>query len=413
MGSIRLRVRIEHIASTGRILQIDTNRNRIRTPTRGLIHTEHNKFSSLANYTDQNQWLRSITIPNQIHEIILDYTKESLGSLLKNNEFFKKQLGRVKRLTRAQNGRHTHIFTQMRKQSEALSKEDIIGLVELQARCDRLDVITVPDPNPFASGHSPIKKALEIAKDRLTKHGIDSGLIMPYVDLKTNQEPFSQRLDFLLSEGYDVIGIRHRENAVGSSLVIEGSGEKETWFHVSGVKSRHSSHRSVPGLHIAPVHSYDSMTAYKGTGFIPRPPEQVFAEPRPRSADPVTMQLTAARQAVAPKMEIFDSIALGFLSPLQYRNMFGTQLNCVCPLCVGRTIDDFQEYGYANDEFSSTKLAAHLTVHEVICSHLELQNSQNSIARESYLDYLATKPIIRQNYNEIEELTTGTLRRSQ
>jgi hypothetical protein len=408
-----LRVKIEHVANTGRVLQIDTNKNRINTPTRGLIHTEHDKFSSLAKYTGQNQWLNSVTIPNKIHEIVLDYTKESLGGLLQNNEFFKSQLQKLKGLAKGQNGRHTHAFIQIRKQTEALDERDVIGLVELQARCNRLDVITVPDPNPYAPTHGPLRNALKTAKKRLSKYGIDPGLIVPYLDLKTNQNPFAQRIDFLLEENYDMIGIRYREHAVGSSLVIEGiADEQATWFHISGVKSRHSSHRSVPGIHIIPVHSYDSMSSYKGPGFIPRPRNQVFAEPTPRTADPLTMQLAAARQAAAPKMEIFDSVALGFLNPSQYREMFGNNLNCKCQLCRGKTIDDFEGYGYVNGEFNGSKLAAHLTVHEMICSYLEFEQSQDSIERESYLDYLRTKPVINQNYNKIEELTVGTFRRS-
>jgi len=394
-------------------LKIDTSKNRIYTPTRGIIHTDHNRFRNLAKYQPTGQWNSSASVPHSIHEIVLDYNPEALSRLLNENKYFNSQLANLRKLAKRSNGRHCHAFLQIRNQTNPIDDNGIIALTELQLKSNQLDMITIPDPSPNSSDVIALENAIKIAQKRMILHGFDEGLLMPYLDLSTDREEMNLKIRYLIEEGFSAIGIRHRENKVGSSLVIEGIAEEAAvWFHVSGVKKHHRINRVVPSIHIMPVHSFDSMTRYKGLGYVPKPQSDVFPEPKPRKIDHDEMLLRAAVQAVSDKMEYFEPECLGYLSSTQHESMFEDGLNCTCPLCNGKNLNEFKEYAFDNDGYDSNKFTSYCIVHESISSHNELNNAHNFIKNSSYLEYLKSKSIIGQYFNRLNELTVGSLRRS-
>ncbi len=344
---------------------------------------------------------------------MLDYNPYSITKLLNDSKYFRRQLSNLRTLAKRSNGRHCHAFVQVRNQVESLVKNDITILTELQLKSELLDIITIPDPAPKSSNAKALDNAINIAKKRMTLYGFDEGLLMPYIDLETDRKAMEIKTKHLLKEGFSSIGIRHRENRVGSSLVVEGIAENASaWFHLSGVKKRHRINRAIPSLHIVPVHSFDSMTRYKGTGYVPKPRSDVFPEPDPRKIDQDEMKLKAAVQSVTEKIEFFEPKSLGYLTTSQYESMFGEDLQCTCPLCRGKKIADFKNYAINKGKFDSGKFTDYSIVHEAISSHNELDEAQKSIKKSSYLDYLQNKTIIRQHFNKITELTEGTFRRT-
>jgi hypothetical protein len=400
------------------VLKIDRRGGRFYTPTRGIIHTDHNKFGELSKYQPKGNWGSSASIPHAFHEVVLDYDHQGLSRLLNDNSYFKKQLYRLRRLARKKNGRHCHAFIQIRKQKQPLTEEDIIILTELQLKSDVLDLISIPDPAPdvssIAQSVNHIEKAFKSARKRALRYGVDEGLLMPYVDLNTDKQAMKAKIDRLLTESISSIGIRHRENSVGSSLVIEGIAEEASvWFHASGVKKHHRTNRVIPGIHIVPVHSFDSATRYKGPGYVPRKSGgPVFKDPGRQKVDMEEMKMRAAVQAASEKIEFFNPVALGYLTTPQYNKLYGKDLNCDCPLCKGKSLDDFVNYGLSNDTYDHKKYTAYQTVHESISSFNELEKSQETIRKSSYLDYLREKPIVNRYWGRIDEITAGTLRRS-
>jgi hypothetical protein len=138
----------------------------------------------------------------------------------------------------------------------------------------------------------------------------------------------------------------------------------------------------------------------------------IFKDPGRKKVDMEEMKMRAAVQAASEKIEFFNPVALGYLTVPQYKILYGKDLNCDYPLCKGKSLDDFVNYGLSNGTHDHKKYTAYQTVHESISSFNELERSQESIEKSAYLDYLEKKPIVNRYWREIDEVTAGTLQRS-
>jgi hypothetical protein len=405
-------VKLHHLADTGRVLEVRTSKGDLRTPTRGLMHTEFSKFRSLSEFMPRNSWSID-ALPNPLQEVVLDYNNDNLDGLANSNGYYKRQISRIRRAIPSGAKRLTLSFFQMKSGTRALTDQDIVSLVDLQIDSGRLDLISIPDPNIISTDANPLRRALEKANVRLKQLREDQARIVPYLDMNTDPPALRERLD-LIKDDYNMIGFRYRRVRPSRRVIREVMAEKDTMIHVSGAWKHYSNDmRIVPEMHILPVDCVDSVCAYKKPGF-PRPPaaskpDTVFAEPDSRTVDAVTMQLRSAIQtsrSPAEKEYFFEPVALGYYTRSEHNDEFSGVIGCDCPLCTDKAIDEFYHEYYRNDGKSDIrKLRVHLCVHELFASYHEFANAQTEIETNSYKEYLESKPAIVNNINAIQELS--------
>ncbi len=376
------------------------------------MQSEFNNFLDLSRYSPRRSWNMDV-LPNPIQEVVLEYGDAELNKLSNSNGYYRSQKTRIRRVTRPRLKRLTLASVQLKNKTRALTDHDIRILVDLQIDSNRLDLITVPDPNYTSPNLEPLKRALDTAHTRVKQLREDHGRVVPFLDLYTEPPYLRERLEYL-SRIYPMIGIRYRRARPSRLVVRDVMQDKEVLVHASGVQKHYSNDmRVIPELHILPVDFFDSVCAFKKRGFPTKTrriePGEVFEESKPRKIDKDAWRLRAtvkARKDPADSAYYFDPTPLGYYTISDHKKEFGGMIGCSCPICQGKTrIEDFiDEYYYHKGSQNISKLKSHLAVHELFASFEEFTRSQTEIRKSSYVEYLQSKFAIAQNLENIVEL---------
>lgn len=97
-------------------------------------------------------------------------------------------------------------------------------------------------------------------------------------------------------------------------------------------------------------------------------------------------------------VDIFDNTNIGVLRVNEYfQEHSDHSMNCNCPLCHGRTLDEFiEKYGYDdNGELSGSQLQYAGKVHEFFSSENEFSISRQHIQENSLLEYFESKKYLQ------------------
>jgi len=413
---MRRAVNLRNQGTSGRIMEAEIEHKRFSTPARVVNNVEKGLVDEFfAMYS--SGVLSGEIPPCEIQETVLDFNDSTVEKLCNRNE----EVGNRTRFisTRNKNRESRLKISNIRFMGGTEWNEEAVKLLtKLQIDSKCLDLISVPDPIYNDSSTFSLIDAYEVAREVLDERGLDNVRLLPNLDLATEPPDLETRLKELIDMGLDCIAFRHRPRTYASALRVSRLlSDKDVWVHLSGVRKKMVD-GTVPAIHIQPLYSFDSVSAFKG--YRPGGSTRSYDDGRlspakhPRKSPDVVPDDQDVIQIITPpsdpflKLARFDASVLGILNKFQHLALLGPDLNCECLLCRGKDTHTFYDYGLDRERVSRSKFRIHQTLHELWASQNEFVNARTSIIETGYNTYLRQKPVIQANEHHIEGLISQT-----
>jgi len=403
-------VKLKNQGTSGRVLEVEIGGKHFSTPARVVNHVEREHENLyFANYSS-GLILQELP-PCEIQETVVDFDQERVMKLLNKNGELVSEARFVSSHNRNRPSRLK--ISNIRSTEGTQWNRDAIELLTImQLDAKSLDLISVPDPIYNDTQTFDLFDAYGVARKTLDDVGLNDMRVLPNLDLCREPSDLRVQVKTLLDMGIDAISLRHRPKSYASmQRVTRLLSDKDVWIHLSGVRKA-AVDGTVAAIHIQPLYSIDSISAYKGyrpgamTECLDDGHLAVASSPRlsPDMVSESIIEIKAPAPDPFSKMARFDASSLGMLTMEQHLALLGPDLNCRCFLCQGKDVDGFYGYALENGKTSIPKFRIHQTIHELWASQVEFVNSREKILETGYNDYLLEKDLIRAHEYDIEGL---------
>jgi len=235
-------IKVNNIDDTtnSRAISIKISKFRIETPNRSITSNELNKFKGLRNELKvpvSPFEAASEIFPWKIYESqfkfnkkIIHNMKSGVNGLSSKKSQVKSKINTINSLVDNKDSPVLKIMYPQTIMGEDLSNNDLQLLMDIQ-RDSNLDIITIPEPTSGCS-FEEFKDNLKYNIDFLDDFSNDKP-IMPLINIKSNVERFSKKLDYVQGSGFGMVGIVCRVYSHANLHYIRNNVDKyeNFWFH--------------------------------------------------------------------------------------------------------------------------------------------------------------------------------------
>lgn len=370
------RVRVKHQDEYGpRMIEVKTDKINFETPERTVTSTE-------GNYKKK---VRTLDEPflHPIFEAIAHFTEDNLIELHTRNGPFATRKTVLGAYVRAYGDVDviTKFYPQMKKNSSA-SVIDARTLADLQRYCE-FDMITIPDLSP----NSPVDE-LEKHITKMHKKFIEpytNAEPIPYVDMAMDEDLFKEKVDMIWDNNgtFKVMGIIFRSppQYMANYMYLQKKNDRDIWIHASGVNRYYPKNWTTSQMHIPQLYGIDTASILS---------QRIGIEPPPKPVE---------------KIKRFDHNSLGLIEIRNHREKYGNELNCNCPVCENKNLDDIiREYTVNHKgEVEIPLLDTWCKLHEAFTSPNEFKIGRKAIKNNEFEDYIKSKEHVRNVIGDFKE----------
>jgi hypothetical protein len=287
---------------------------------------------------------------------------ETLKRILKEEEFLKEFSRRVARETAAHEDALSLLFLVLKGEAALTESAELRTLLDLQYFSD-MDVITVQQ-SPGVSA-TDFLALYRFAERWLDNRGLDKPL-MPVVAPAATADDFEKSLKPLLKRGVKALGFDMRGGFYYQALrSIEEAKRKnpELWVHVFQVPPKIRFARALlrcsEGM-MLPFFGVDSYNRW----VVPPPPV------------PLTKD----------KINMFDSTNWGVFKRKEWKQEYGTNMHCTCPMCNKQRLPTFF-LGQVLTVLGRSKVHDHYAQREqllALAGHVKRGNVKSFVTKKKY-----------------------------
>ena len=358
-----------------RVVEIKTDKGSFETPNRTVTSTE-------GNYKKQ---VRTLDDPflHPIFESIAHFTDENLQALHMRNGPFAKRKTALSSQVRAYSDLDmiTKFYPQMKKGSY-VSVEDSRTLADLQRYCG-YDLITILD----LSLNSPVDK-FEKHITKMSEKFIfpfTEAEPMPYVDMAMEHDLFKKKVDAIWDNSgiFKAMGVIFRSppSYMANYMYLQKNNDRDIWIHTSGVNRYYQKNWTTSQVHIPQLYGIDTVSILS---------QRIGGEPAPKPVE---------------KIKRYDSKSLGIIEIKKHREKYGVELDCDCPVCLNKNLDNAIEKYTVNHkgEQEISLLDIWFKLHESYSSLKEFEKGRKSIKKNEFDNYLQDKEHISNVINDFKK----------
>lgn len=344
-----------------RVTEIKTTKGTIQTPTRVVTSTESNYKKRVRILDDPYE--------NPVFEVIGHFSQENLEALHQRNGPFARRRTDFSAHVRGYEEMITKFYPQMKRETK-LSPTDARTLADLQRYCG-FDLITIPDLAINSKAEDFEKHITKLAENFVLAYS-DAEPI-PYVDMAMNEELFKKKVDKIWDNNgiFKVMGVIFRSppQHYANFTYLYEKMDRDIWIHASGVNRYYPKNWTTAQMHIPQLYGIDTCSILS---------QKLGIEPPPKPLE---------------KIKRFDSKTLGIIEIREHLGRYKTELDCNCPVCTGKTLDDFIGK-YSLDHKGETDLSLMDTwckIHEVFKSYQEFEIGREAIEENRFGEYISKK----------------------
>jgi len=346
-----------------RVVEIKTNKVNFETPDRAVTSTE-------GNYKKQ---VRALDDPflHSIFESIAHFANENLQELHTRNGPFAKRKTALSSQVRdySDSDMITKFYPQMKKDS-CVSVEDARTLADLQRYCG-YDLITILDLSP----NSPVEefeKHITKMNEKFISPFTDAEPI-PYIDMAMDHDLFKKKVDAIWDNNgtFKVMGVIFRSPPLhmANYMYLQKNNDRDIWIHASGVNRYYQKNWTTSQIHIPQIYGIDTVSILS---------QRIGGEPISKPVE---------------KIKRYDPKSLGIIEVKKHREKYGTNLDCDCPVCENKNLNQAIEKYTVNHkgEIDIALLDIWFKLHESFSSYSEFEEGRKYIKKDEFGDYLTEK----------------------
>lgn len=357
------------------------------TPTRTITSTEHNYKVDVANAIVSSAGLGqgpSTAFENDIFQISKQLNPDTLSRYLKHNGTFNNSRKDIVAKKNAYEDKFIIFYPKFTKKmlfddKVHIGMDNLKTIIDLQVESG-LEYVTIPESNPNQNFEA-FKSDLEGLSKRAFSRGAKQ--VIPYLDMgmgtKENSDIFTKKYDYLIDCGFPIIGTVFRSIAQNypNFRYLEQSDD-DVLRVCSGVSRFWQSNWTTSQLHIPNLWGLDVCS--------------LDSQPVPGGIE---------HKNVAD-IKRFDKETLGILKLKDHNDNYGDELNCTCPICQGKTYDDFIEEYVTDSEgvINTNQLDKICKLHETYASTKEFENERSFIKQSDSLAYIDSHEHLSTFYNK-------------
>jgi len=351
-----------------RIVEVKTDKGNYKTPDRALTSTEGN-YKKKVRVLDEPFF-------NPIFEAIAHFTEDGLNELHTRNGPFARRKTVLSSYVRAYGDSDviTKFYPQMKKDS-SLSVTDTRVLADLQRYCE-FDLITIPDLSP----NSPVDKyerhILQMSEKFISPY--TNAEPIPYVDMAMDEELFKKKVDMIWDNSgtFKVMGVIFRSplQHMANYMYLQKKNDRDIWIHASGVNRYYPKNWTTSQIHIPQLYGIDTVSILS---------QRIGLEPPPKPIN---------------KIKRYDPNSLGLIEIKKHRELYGNGLNCDCPVCENKSLDDIVKEYTVNHTGKKdvTLLDTWCKLHEAFTSPKEFEKGREMIKSNEFEEYIKSKEYIKE-----------------
>lgn len=359
---MRLNVKLKEIdndeLSLGpRCCEIDISKGRFETPSRTLSSQEAGPFLKTS--------LTWKPLENPIYEHYITLSFEDIRELMNMNGKIKNLISKISEIKSKHEEKLSMFYPIRQNKNITLEDKDIRTLIDLQY-LSGFDLITVPDYWPHECSVQDILKKYEMLSKEI-ENNLDTFLV-PYIQLNRDSDEFEAILSGLIGMELPIIGLEYH-SLKGDypnlrKLRDISMSSENTIFHASKVTPRGQSNIRLSNLHALSLFGIDVVS--RGV----------------RAAG-------GGKQKI-DRVKRFSPKSLGILDKSEFiQDETWDTKDCDCPICNGRTVEDFYE-NYSKRPRGKNKSPAFLAsvskVHEAFSSYEEFKHTVEHIHKNEYME---------------------------
>ncbi len=387
---IPLDFNVEHIDHGARMGELRIGRTTIETPIAGLNHVDNQYLRKGENVLRATN-VQKVPIIEAVYDMKID-EHFRITQQLRNQ---------IIRSLKNRSRRNVSCIANFRINTN-YSPNILEFLIETQIEANCSDIITIPDPTLKSFDQNWINsltRALEISRENLdTRRYID---IMPMVSLNQGKGVLLQKVNWLLGQQINSIGFRmigQGRKYLKNCIELINNQEEHIWIHLTDVQKDWN---GISETHIDTLYGIDTVIKRKAyqysilfsqnlstgvnRGLMPTP----IGIPIPTNTNQPTIP------PIIRDKNIFEADYLGFINPVDYRDDFGDNLHCNCPMCRrARNINTLVRH------LQGSAGRGILQVHNQFNSILEFNNLRSSIDDDELALYLNEKRFIQDNFTQ-------------
>jgi hypothetical protein len=344
-----------------RVTEIKTDKGTFQTPDRVVTSTESNYKKRVRILDDPYE--------NPVFEVIGHFTLENLEALHMKNGPFAHRKTDFSAHVRGYEEMITKFYPQMKKDTK-LSPTDIRTLADLQRYCG-FDLITIPDLAINSKVEEFEKHITSLAENFILVYS--NAEPIPYVDMAMDEELFKKKVNAIWDNRgiFKVMGVIFRsppQHYANYSYLYE-KNDRDIWIHASGVNRYYPRNWTTAQMHIPQIYGIDTCSILS---------QKLGIEPPPKPLE---------------KIKRYDPKTLGIIEIEKHRGRYGTELDCDCPVCSGKTLDEFiNEYRVNHrGEEDISLLDTWCKIHEAFTSPKEFEIGRIAIKENRFKEYIAEK----------------------
>lgn len=388
---IPLDFNIEHIDHGARMGELRIGRRTIETPIAGINHVDNQYLKKGENFLRTTN-IQEVPIIEAVYDLKID----------ENFRTTQQTRNQIIRSLKKRSRNNISCIANFRINS-TYSQNILEFLVETQIQANCSDIITIPDPTLRLFDQNwinSITRALEVSRENLdSRRYID---IMPMLSLNQGKRILLQKVNWLLGQQINSIGFRmvgQGKKYLKNCIDLINNQEEPIWIHLTDVQKEWN---GISETHIDTLYGIDTVIKRKAYQY-----SILFSQStninRGLMPTPVGISIpTNTNQPTIPSIirekNIFEGDYLGFINPVDYREDFGNNLHCNCPMCNrARNINTLVRH------LQGSAGRGILQVHNQFNSTSEFNNLRSSIDDDELTIYFNEKRFIQDNTAQINE----------
>lgn len=379
--SIEVKSIIKDDDSGARVLRVKLSSSvSFETPTRTITSTEHRYQGSTIDKIKGSYGLGQgpdITFKNPIVQTSKEHTIPQLERFLKMNGTFDRAKKDVVSISNAYPDKFVIYYPSFTKkmfyiENQKIGIENLKTIIDFQIINCQIANVSIPESHPNQS-FDDFKRDLNNLSKRAEAYG--SREIIPYLDLGMDNDLFQQKYGYIIDSGYPVLGLAYRNVTENYPNFRQLQDSDDDILRIcSGVDRYWRSDWTTSFMHLPNFWGMD-IVSVDSRAAVPK-------------LDPEGKPIPIIKPI--EKVKLFDKDQLGLLQLSEHEKIYHNDLNCNCPVCSGKTLDQFISE-YSTDDAGNTSshiLDKFCKVHEIYASYGEFDNEKEYLKQSDSESYI-------------------------
>ncbi len=352
--------------STGiRTIKVKTSQSSFTTPSRTLTSTEHNyRTGAILPDVGLGSGI-SISFENPTFEITKQHTIEQMEKFTKKNGALHNAQRDVKAKLNCYEDKFRIYYPRFNKGTK-IDFKHLRTLIDFQTIFCEMDTVSILEQHPDQNVDSFSKDLNFLSQQAYAQ---EAKTVIPYIDFAMDNNLFIRKYRLLKDMGFKVIGFTNRSlKTYYPNYRFIREQNDDIWLHCSGINRYWQSNWTTSQIHMLQLFGLDTFSLESKCAICPKP-------------KPIE------------EIKRFDSNTMGIISIEDFRKRYHNDLNCNCPVCVNKKLNDYiSEYSIDRTGVENTNLLdKYCKLHETYCSEKEFTKSQRFIKNNEGKHYIESK----------------------